>query len=83
MNKSIAAIALVFFVAGCWGDEWTGFAYPNKNDLTNHIEVGTFPSLQECRATALAAIIPTLGDYECGLNCGDGAFPRICEKTLR
>ena len=34
-------------------EEWTGFAYPNKNNLTTHIKVGEFETLQHCRDATL------------------------------
>jgi hypothetical protein len=64
--------------------------YPNKNDLTNHIGIGHYSSLEECRASALSAIAkispPDRGDYECGWNCKDNAGLsgiKVCEETSR
>lgn len=82
-RRQAGMLIIVLALSGCWGDEWTGFAYPNKNDLSKHIEVGTFSSLEQCRDAASAAIDPARGDYECGLDCKPGTLPRVCEKTSR
>ena len=85
-------ILFAILISGC-SQEWKGFVYPNKNDLTKHIELGTFDSLVKCRDSALN-LMSKLGDrtkqdYECGLNCRpmknyDGTYDiSICEKTER
>ena len=76
-------------LAAC-GNQWEGFVYPDKNDLTNHIGIGSYTSLEECRASAMSALAkvssPERGDYECGLNCkpdgGRGGL-KVCEDTLK
>ncbi len=83
---------LPFLLAGC-SQEWKGFVYPNKNDLSKHIEIGRYDSLEKCRDASLhklSSIGKRLdGDYECGLNCRplknfDGSSDMsICEKTER
>ena len=71
---------------GC-SEEWEGFVYPNRNNLLVDIPIGTFKSLQECRAAAQAMLerLGALerGDYECGLNCKrrEGSHLLICERT--
>jgi hypothetical protein len=74
---------------GC-SDTWEGFVYPNKNDLTQHRNLGSFSSLEACRAAAkgLLASLHALerGDYECGKNCDDGSQLggiEVCKETLR
>lgn len=85
-------ILFALLLTGC-SQEWKGFVYPNKNDLTKHIELGTFDSLEKCRNSAIN-LMSKLGDrskqdYECGLNCRpmknlDGTSDmNICEKTER
>lgn len=89
---SIILIALaIWYFWPSHSDEWRGFFYPNKDNLTNHIETGVFDSLEECRdvTTALGddrGIPPTRYDYECGLNCEKedsvgGLY--VCEETLQ
>jgi len=78
----------VFVILGC-EEEWEGFVYPDKNNLTNHKNIGVYETLKECRSAAwdmlsrLNAI--NEGDYECGLNCEkkNGMSIKICEKTER
>ncbi len=79
--------------AGWWSfkeDKWEGFVYPDKNNLTKHISLGVFQSLENCRAAALQKLSQVSsvekGDYECGLNCefreGMGDL-QVCEKTAK
>lgn len=72
---------------GC-SETWEGYAYPNRNNLTKHVAVGTFKSLDDCRAAAINTLnrvsSVSKGDYECGLNCkSDGYGLRICKSTQR
>lgn len=85
-----AVVTVAFATSGCLKEEWEGFVYPNKNDLANHISIGAYKSLEECRASALNALLKissvSAGDYECGLNCGQRSGMgnlKICEKTER
>lgn len=82
-------IFFCFLLCGC-SERWEGFVYPNKHDLTKHIGIGSYETLETCRASSLDALqkISSVerGDYECGLNCKaddhlDGM--KICEDTLR
>jgi len=83
----------LFFVAltvsGCSQDRWEGYVYPNQQDLTRHLYVGEFESLEACRDVATAKLDElgalSRGDYECGKNCRTepGLTVRICEETLR
>lgn len=80
---------LALALLGC-SERWEGFVYPNKNDLTKHIGIGTYDSLEDCRASAINTL-STLssnerGDYECGLNCrSEGALPgmKVCKDTSK
>ncbi len=83
----VVVIVATVLLIGC-GEEWDGHVYPDKADLTQSEYVGRYPSLQECRAAALAKISllrnPHGADYECGLNCKSSGYGvLICEKTLR
>lgn len=83
-------ILLVLVLSSCFKEEWEGFVYPNKDDLTVHRNIGVYESLEGCRAAALNTLsqISSIekGDYECGLNCesrsGMGGI-KVCEKTGR
>ena len=70
-----------------WFDEWTGFVYPNRNNLENHIEIGTFKKLDECRNAAISIMQnngwAVEGDFECGLNCNRKTMPMVCKETSR
>jgi hypothetical protein len=83
-------LAIWFFWPSEPPDEWRGFFYPDKDNLSKHIETGIFDSLEECRDVTTAygderGIPPNRYDYECGLNCEreesvGGLF--VCEETL-
>ena len=78
---------ILFGLSGCT-DEWTGFIYPDKNNLYTDITLGHFDSLEQCRASALKVIQlaewETESDYECGLNCEVmGSKPYICADTAK
>jgi hypothetical protein len=86
----ITAVAVVLSVTGCFKEEWEGFVYPNKNNLSEHINIGSYKSLEECRASAINALnrvsSVSAGDYECGLNCDSRSSTggiKVCEKTER
>ncbi len=68
--------------------EWIGFVYPDKNNLWNDKNIGTFDSLEACRNEARSALYQMnatySGDYECALNCDTSrGKPYICEETKR
>jgi hypothetical protein len=77
-------LVVVLSLTGCFQEEWSGFVYPSKSNLSNHREIGTFSSLEQCRNAAVAVIQNAKwrnADYECGLNCKRGTLPMVCEKT--
>lgn len=88
--KVIYVLIISFLLASCGKEEWEGFVYPNKNDLTVHRNTGVYESLESCRSAArnMLSEISSIerGDYECGLNCeyrsGMGSI-KVCEKTER
>lgn len=89
MKSNQISLILSLLLTGC-SDQWEGFVYPNKDDLTNHIGIGSYKSLEDCRASALDALEKVSsvdrGDYECGLNCkADSSLGgiKICKVTLR
>lgn len=70
---------------------WLATVYPNREDLTVSRDIGWFKTLEECRASCLQHLsmigspYPTVGDYECGLNCDSSSeWPGfwICQETL-
>jgi len=88
--RLVVSLVTVATLAGCFQEEWRGFVYPNRADLTKHVEIGTFPSLEQCRSAAHDRLALSgwaeQGDYECGLNCerreGFGDM-LVCKKTAR
>jgi hypothetical protein len=80
---------LLVSLAACREEQWDGFVYPSRADLTQHIVIGQFSSLESCRNEAYATLerngwAPS-GDYECGLNCkpwGSSGM-MVCEETQR
>lgn len=89
LSFALLAVAAATLTA-CWKEEWIGIVYPDRADLTQHIEIGTYPSLEECRGAAQDKLVlsgwANSGDYECGLNCerkaGYGDL-LICKETSR
>jgi hypothetical protein len=91
MRKALVVIvvaAAALATGGCT-DTWEGFVYPNRSNLRNSHSVGTFRSLDDCRAAAraLLANLNALdrGDYECGRNCDNGSRHgvKVCKETVR
>ena len=84
----LGVIGILLAIGSCIGpcttrDEWLGTVYPNAGDLTRSYNVGTFETLEACRAVASRAAGP-YGDYECGLNCkSDRPGLYVCEETRR
>lgn len=93
----LGVVAASLLISACDRAEWQGWVYPNRNDLTDSIQIGTFKSLEQCGTSAKAVIIrfeerrdedgePIRGDYECGFKCKpDGGLGglNVCEKTER
>lgn len=68
--------------------EWIGFIYPDKNNLWNDIEIGTFSNLESCRNSARSSLdninSTYSGTYECALDCDRSrGKPYICKETKR
>jgi len=71
MNKKylylgFALIAVVYFTSS---QKWKGYAYPDKNNLSNVIELGEFKTEDDCNAAAINTLRRVssvgAGDYEC------------------
>ncbi len=90
-----AAILIILVLAGAYflffnTETWIGFYYPDKNNLTEHVQSPELKSLEECRSWVKFTQIPLHNpsgsgyDYECGKNCrfdnGSGFY--ICQETL-
>jgi hypothetical protein len=79
-------LALIGATAACdyFFQEWDGFVYPDRSNLTRSTYVGKFKTLEDCRAGALAALgTNRQGDYECGLNCKPRNGVNVCSRTER
>ena len=85
---ALVVLALMLGFVGCRRERWSGWAYPDKTDLTASVVVGDFETLNACRvaSTERLRMLNSLetGDYECGLNCrpsetGSGLY--ICAET--
>ena len=90
MNRNVLVTVLVASLLSACTDDWEGFVYPNKNDLTIHLSIGHHETLEECRAAVIAALQQmksvTRGDYECGLNCKankDLGGIKVCDETVK
>ena len=75
----IIAVASILTVGCGKPDVWTGYAYPDKYDLSIMKRTGNFKSLKQCRYFTRSKIDRYEGTYECGLNCS-GTY---CEITKR
>jgi hypothetical protein len=71
LNRKFLLIGLAI-VAGIYlinPPKWRGYAYPNKNNLSNSIYLGEFKSQDECNAAAINTLrrvsSVSAGDYEC------------------
>ena len=64
-----ALIAVIYFANS---QKWKGYAYPNKNNLSNVIELGEFETEDDCNAAAINTLrrvsSASAGDYECHKN---------------
>ncbi len=89
--KLLIPILLASILFGCnSGDTWNCVVYPDRENLTESLQIGNFNSLQECGIAALKTLdrlhASERGDYECGKNCRkDITSPSflICEETSK
>ena len=86
------ALISILLVGCAEPNDWRGWVYPDAADLTQDIMLGSFKSLDQCRAAALRVgqeLKTNTGvafDYECGRNCEmdeelGGLY--VCEETVR
>lgn len=84
--KPFGTLLMLMLLAGC-SETWEGYVYLNRNNLSKHVAVGTFKSLDDCRAAAINTLNRgsslSQGDYECGLDCKSDGGLRICKATER
>ncbi len=89
-QRIILIVLSALLLSSCFKEEWEGFVYPDKNDLTIHKSIGVYESLESCREASweMLSRMNSLerGDYECGLNCeyrSNLGGIKVCEKTER
>ncbi len=93
-HASLFASAMIFaaLLVGSCSDkpgEWTGWAYPNANDLTQSVSLTGLESFQECQIKTIAVLRsfpdPDKGDYECGRSCkwNPTYETNVCKETKK
>ena len=91
MKKILVFVLIVglitLFISVINKDSWTGYFYPNKDDLSVFQKsVNTFDSVEECRRWVNSKVLKSFSnsyDYECGLNCKPGLEFDRCETTTK
>lgn len=86
----VLLLGALLLIGSCGTDRWEAFVYPDKGNLSQHVSMGVFDTLEQCRAESRASLqsIDALysGDYECGLNCelpNQYSTIKVCEETRR
>jgi ABC-type spermidine/putrescine transport system permease subunit II len=70
-NKSLIFIGFVavLIVYSFNSSKWRGYAYPDKNNLSNSIYLGEFKTEDECNTSAINTLRKissiSAGDFEC------------------
>lgn len=89
MKKLFLLFIPLFLLCGCsLTQEWTGFYYPDKNNLgdTSQLVVQAgFKNVENCRdwAEQIMENNPN-ADYECGLNCEQTEYKTYtCKETIK
>lgn len=96
-GRTTVALGLLA-LTGCSNRTWQGVLYPDREDLTYWIELGTFQDLGACKASAKMILgqlqiarsftteeePPPEGTYECGRGCKplNEYGIRICDETV-
>lgn len=91
MLRSMILFLAASALAGCddRAKEWTGWAYPDRNDLTKSESLSGFKSFEECQKATIAKLRsfpdPDAGDYECGYMCRWDASMQtnVCNETRK
>lgn len=85
-------MSLVLVGGGCIAqDTWTGFYYPDIEDMSFYEESGELSSLEDCRSwVAKRRLMHSKDwvmndDYECGTNCHYDPFLDLnrCDETVQ
>lgn len=83
-----AALILLPTLTSCTTHRWIGILYPDKDNLTDHMLMGHFETLEQCRERTLMVILRlshmSQSTYECALNCERPRSmdaPMVCERT--
>lgn len=62
-------LAIAIFIYLVNPPKWNGYAYPDKNNLSNVIQLGEFKTEDDCNAAAINTLrrvsSVSAGDYEC------------------
>jgi hypothetical protein len=82
---------LALLLTGCddRAQEWTGWAYPNANDLTVSVSLSGFKTFEECQQATIGRLRafsdPDAGDYECGYMCrwNPSFQTNVCKETRK
>ena len=91
-TPALIVCTVTVLLAGCdIFSRWDAIVYPNRFDKANSIGIGTYGTLEQCRAASLAKLAEMkahedIGGYICGQNClvktGFGNT-RMCARTAR
>ncbi len=89
--KLIFIVLFALTLMGCdKRDTWHGVVYPDRENLADALQIGTFDTLQECGIAAIKTLdrLHSLerGDYQCGKNCRkESTSPNLlnCEETTK
>jgi len=71
--KRVVVVAALLLASCSASPNWTGFVYPDANNLTVSVQIGRFKTFEQCRASALETLVvfgvPDRGTFECGRDC--------------
>lgn len=68
------ALVSLLVLAGCGErEEWTGWAYPNANDMTLSVGLSGFDTFEQCQQATIDRLRafpnPDAAAYACGRGC--------------
>jgi hypothetical protein len=71
--RRLFALPILLSVSCDTGPQWQAWVYPNREELTRSVPLGSFKTFNQCQAAALEALrslkAEERGDYECGFKC--------------